>query len=272
VNSYTATAAALLVAACAARVAAQDEAPTITQIAYGELVTGHLGMEDDSLIDGSFYRMYVFNGETGDSVTVSMSSRDFNTQVLLTDSLDKVLDSDDNSGGECNSHLTAVLPVEGFYVVYATSAYRAKFGEFELSVQKGMHAPASTEGCGGFFESKGTIAVGDSVRGTLGPPDPELQGSYYQVWDVSIPVGDTATIDLRSGQFDALLVLYRGFASALRMNDDGGGACHARLVVEGPDYPIKVMVRSSKEEETGEFQLRVVPGALPVVEQSQCLP
>ena len=271
-NSYTATAAALLVAACAAKAAAQDEAPTISQIAYGEAITSHLGFDDDSLMDGSYYKRYVFTGEAGDSVTVSMASRDFNTHLMLTDSVDAVLESDNDSGGECNSHLTAVLPVDGLYIVYATSAYRAKVGEFELSVQQGMHAPASTARCGGFFESKGTVAMGDSIQGILGPPDPEFQGSYYQIWDIAIPVGDTATIDLRSGQFDALLVLYRGFASALRMNDDGGGACHARLVVEGPDYPIKVMVRTSKEAETGEFQLRVVPGALPVVEQSQCLP
>ncbi|UCG88798.1 MAG: PPC domain-containing protein [Gemmatimonadota bacterium] len=271
-NSHSATAAVLLVAACATTAAAQDEGPRFAEISYGDVVASQLEIEDDSLVDGSLYKMYVLSGVAGDSVTISLSSRDFNTHLMLTDSVDTVLEADDDSGGECNSHLTAVLPTDGYYIVYATSTFRARVGEFELSVQKGLHSPGSTAVCGGFFETKGAVAIGDSIRGNLGPPDQILQGSYYQVWDVSIPVGETATIDLKSGEFDAVLVLYRGFASPLTMDDDGGGACHARLVIEGPSYPIKVMIRSGKEEETGEFQLRVVPGALPVVAESQCLP
>jgi len=273
VSPRTATAAALLLVACAASVAAQqDEIPDFTEISYGEVITSRLRIEDDSLADGSLYKMYVFAGGEGDSVTVSLSSRDFNTHLFLADSVDTIIETDDDSGGDCNSHLTAVLPVAGRYIVYATSTYRAKVGEFELSVQKGMHAPAGTARCGGFFEIMGTVTMGDSVQGTLGPPNGKLQGSYYQVWDVAVPVGETATIDLKSGDFDAVLVLYRGFATPLMMNDDGGGACHARIVIQGPEYPLKAMVRTGKADETGEFQIRILPGALPVIEESQCLP
>jgi hypothetical protein len=272
VSLHTATAVALLLAAGAATAAAQDRVPNFAEVSYGDVVASHLGIEDDSLIDGALYKMYLFTGEAGDSITISLSSSDFNTQLLLTDSVDTLLESDDDSGGECNSRLSAVLPSDGYYVIYATSAFRAKVGQFELSIQKGTYPRGSTAVCGGFFETMGTVAMGDSVQGTLGPPDQILRGSYYQVWDVSIPVGETATIDLKSGEFDAVLVLYRGFATPLMMNDDGGGACHARIVIEGPDYPLKAMVRTGKAEETGTYQLRILTGALPVIEESQCLP
>jgi hypothetical protein len=276
VSSRTALAVALLLAACGTTAAAQDEQrediPDIKSIAYGDVVSDHLRADGDTLGDGSVYKMFVFNGDDGDSVTISLSSLDFNTYLLLADSVDTVLESDDDSGGKCNSQVTTVLPTTGRYILYATSAFSGKVGEFEVSVQKGMHAPPSTDPCAGFFETKGTVVMGDSVRGTLGPPDPMLGGSYYQIWDISIPVGDSATVDLKSGAFDAVLVLYRGFATALRMDDDGGGACHSRMIVEGPDYPLKVMVRSGKAEGTGEFQLRIVPEILPVVTESQCLP
>jgi hypothetical protein len=252
--------------------AAQEETLSPTAIDFGETVTQHLEVTDDTLADGSSYKLYMFAAEAGDSVTITIKSIDFNAHLFLTDPVDSIIEADDDSGGDCNAHLSAVIPANGSYVIYATSTYPYRTGEFELELHKGMQPPTSSKRCGGFFASKGTIAVGDSTAGTLGPPDSKLSGSYYQIWDLSIPVGETATVDFRSGSFDAVLVLYRGFASALEMNDDGGGACHARLVITGPNFPLKIMLRTGKADETGEYQLLVVPGALPIVEESQCLP
>lgn len=251
--------------------AAQEETASPTPIDFGETVTQRLEVTDDTLVDGSSYKMYIFAADAGDSVTISIKSIDFNTHLFLSDSVDTILETDDDSGGDCNAHLSTVIPTSGSYVIYATSTYPGRTGEYELELQKGMQAPTSTKRCGGFFTSKGTIALGDSTDGELGPPDGKLSGSYYQVWDLSIPVGETATVDFKSGNFDAVLVLYRGFAAALEMNDDGGGACHARLVITGPNFPLKIMLRTGKADETGEYQLRVIPGALPIVEESQCL-
>ena len=263
---------ALVVGFFGTAAAAQEETLSPTAIGFGETVTQHLEVTDDTLEDGSSYKLYMFAAQAGDSVTISVKSIDFNAYLFLSDSVNTILETDDDSGGDCNAHLSTVIPTSGSYAIYATSTYPGRTGEFELELHKGMQAPASTERCGGFFTSKGTIAPGDSTAGELGPPDSKLSGSYYQIWDLSIPVGETATVDFRSGSFDAVMVLYRGFASALEMNDDGGGACHARLVITGPNFPLKIMLRTGKADETGEYQLLVVPGALPIVEESQCLP
>jgi len=261
----------LFAAALATAATAQDDNPFL-DISVGETYTGQLVAGGDSLVDGSWYEMFLFSGETGDTVTMSIASIDFNAHLFLADSLDTILETDDDSGGECNPHLTYVLPENGRYIVYVTSTYRAKVGHYELSVLPGTVPPPSSKRCGGFFQSNGSLALGGTIEGSLGPPDQKLGGSHYQIWELEIPVGDTVTVDYKSGNFDAFMVLYRGFATAIGTDDDSGGACHARLVVVGSGHPLKVMLRTGKADETGDFTLSMVAGALPLVEESQCLP
>jgi hypothetical protein len=240
-------------------------------IAFGDVVTGRLEAEDDTLADGSHYKMYLLSGGAGDSITVSLASLDFNAHLWFADSTDEVLDTDDDSGGSCNSHLNYVLPDSGRYIIYATSTYPGNVGEYQLSVRRGMQPPASPRRCAGFFETKGTVSVGDSVEATLGPPDDSKLGeSYYQVWGLSVPDSQTVTVDVISDDFDARLRIYRGFATAVGADDDGGGKCNARIVLESKGYPYKLVISTGKADETGKFLLKVTEGALPVTKQSEC--
>lgn len=249
-----------------------DNIPLMTEISVGDSHAGQLVAGGDSLADGAWFEPFWFSGEAGDTVTMSIASIDFNAYLLLADSTYTIIETDDDSGGECNPHLSYVLPESGGYYLYVSSTYRNKIGQYEVSILPGTVPPRSSKQCGGFFDLKGKLALGETIEGTLGPPDPKLQGSYYQVWDLAVPVGDTVTVDFRSGDLDAFVVLYRGFATAITTNDDGGGACHARLVVVGSGAPLKVMLRTGKADETGDFTLSMVAGALPLVEESQCLP
>jgi formyltetrahydrofolate-dependent phosphoribosylglycinamide formyltransferase len=232
----------LAVAAANTAVAQEEQDNPFIDISVGETYTGQLMAGGDSLVDGSWFEMFLFAGTEGDTVTISITSIDFNAHLFLADSLDTILETDDDSGGECNPHLTYVIPASGRYIVYATSTYRDRVGHYELSVLPGTVPPASSKRCGGFFDANGTIGLGETVEGTLGPPDPKLGGSHYQIWELDVPMGDTVTVDFKSGDFDAFLVLYRGFATAIATNDDGGGACHARLVIAGSGFPLKAML------------------------------
>ena len=239
-------------------------------IGYGETLTGFLTAADDSLADGSHYKMFLFAGEAGDSITISVNSLDFNAHLLFADSMDNILADDGDSGGLCNAHLTHVLPTSGRYIVYATTFYPHDVGEFQVSLTEGSADPSSTRPCGGFFDLNGTLTSGDSAMGTLGPPDSKLGPSYFQVWEIDVLEGQTATIDLQSIIFDARLTLYRGFATAIDANDDGAGACNARIVLTGDGHPHRVVMTTGKQDETGPYILRVQEGALPIVQESQC--
>lgn len=255
-------------------VAMQDSAAVETpfiDVAVGDVVMGSLTAEDDTLSDGSHFKLYLLTGVAGDSITISLASLDFNTYLLLADSTDEVIDSDDDAGGSCNSHLNFVLPGSGRYIIYATSTYSQRVGEYQLSVTRGMQPPTGTRRCSGFFEAKSTVSVGDSVAGTLGPPDDSKLGqSYFQVWDLSVPAGITVTVDLISDDFDARLRLYRGFAAALAGDDDGGGKCNARIVLTSEGHPYKLVMNTGKADETGKYVLKVTEGALPVTQKSEC--
>jgi hypothetical protein len=265
-----AAAASFLASVAVAQEDTGEQANPFLPIAFGETVSGFLTAADDSLQDGSHYKMFLFTGEQGDSVTVLVSSLDFNAHLLFADSLDTILADDADGGGSCNARVTHVLPTSGRYIVYATSFTPHEVGEFQVSLSKGTATPASTRPCAGFFDKKGTLSAGDSVMGTLGPPDSKLGPSYYQVWGINVPEGQTVTIDLQSIIFDARLTLYRGFSTAVDANDDGGGACNARIVLTGDGHPYRIVMTSGKQNESGPYVLRVTEGALPITQESQC--
>lgn len=258
----------------ASHLTAQQETANLadrsTPISYGDTLTGYLTEAGQSLSDGAYYKAFRFAGRAGDTVTIASSSVDFNSFLLLVDSLEDVLSSDDDTGGMCNSHLTHVLPETGPYSIYATSFEPDQKGEFQVSLRQGTIVPKADRPCAGFFDEHGTIGLGDSVVGTLGPPDAKLGPSYYEVWGIEVPEGRTVTIDFRSSAFDARLTLYRGFATAIDANDDGGGDCNARLVLTGDRHPHRVVMTSGDEDETGPYVLSVTGGAKPLMQESQC--
>ena len=216
----------LFAAALATAATAQDDSlvtdniPLMTEISVGDSYAGQLVAGGDSLADGAWFEPFWFSGEAGDTVTMSIASIDFNAYLLLADSTYTIIETDDDSGGECNPHLSYVLPESGGYYLYVSSTYRNKIGQYEVSILPGTVPPRSSKQCGGFFDLKGKLALGEPIEGTLGPPDPK----------------------------------------------------HARLVVVGSGAPLKVMLRTGKADETGDFTLSMVAGALPLVEESQCLP
>ncbi len=102
------------------------------------------------------------------------------------------------------------------------------------------------------------LSIGDAVHGSLSSADIlSVDGSHLEAWALDADAGETFSIDLISEDFDSYLyVVGPGFAEALR-DDDGGGACHARLdftVLETGRFHV---VASTMSAQTGTYQLRV---------------
>ncbi|MFQ5703485.1 MAG: hypothetical protein ACE5HT_05615 [Gemmatimonadales bacterium] len=163
-----------------------DEAGFVT-MSYGETLQSFLTVNDDSLQNGYYYKAFVFSGEEGDSLSLTLSSIDFNVNLLLADSSDTIIEDDDNSGGACNAHLQYELPTTGRYIVYATSTTPHQTGQFNISLATGHTDPPSKKRCRGFLEVNDTLSVGDSIPGKLGPPNSKLGKSFFQVWALDIP-------------------------------------------------------------------------------------
>jgi hypothetical protein len=113
-------------------------------------------------------------------------------------------------------------------------------------------------------DAHGTVAVGETVQDSLTRRDALLpaESTYAQQWRLRGRAGQTVTIDLASGAFDAyVFLLGPGFEGAPPQDDDSGGHCNARISVRLPrtgDYFI--VVTSSERFATGPFTLSVAAG------------
>ena len=118
------------------------------------------------------------------------------------------------------------------------------------------------------WATRGTIAPGDTVRDSLTRRDALLaaDSTWAQEWRLAGRAGQTVTIDLAAGTFDAyVFLLGPGFERSAPQDDDSGGQCNARLTVRLPqtgDYFI--VVTSSERFATGPFTLTVGAGPKPV--------
>lgn len=263
---------ALALGAAAPIVAQVSE--TTESIGYGETISNSLTQDDAKLSDNTYYKAYVFLGAAGDTITVHLSSPDFNAQLIVSDSADTVIGSDDNSGGSCNSYVTAVLPHGGRYAIFANTAGVGELGRFQLTLQQGVQPPGGGTPCRGFLDHRGTIWIGGAVEGTLGEGSAIIgKNEYFDIWLLPQTEGQTFTADLVSDDFDAVLMLYRGFTELVTLNDDGAGGCNSRVVYAPPDMrPYRLIVRSRGERQGGSYILRVAPGAEPILTAPPCNP
>jgi hypothetical protein len=151
--------------------------------------------DGDSVLasDGSLYDEYTFEGTTGQQVTISLVSSDFDTYLILLGPDGTVIDqNDDISSSNFNSELTVTLPVAGTYTVIANSYDNSGRGRYTLTVTAGRVAttPPSTEpqSCpssfgAGFYARITTDGDDLRVRAT---PNGQIIGAIPNGWEVIV--------------------------------------------------------------------------------------
>ncbi len=157
-----------------------------------------------------------------------------------------------------NAHFSVwnigALVVGGAFV--SLSAYFGLFGGFGLIFEA--------------FPTDGrTLELGSEVQGELTADDGNdlvhlyrgdnhFDTLYVQAWGLDGRQGDSATVDLISGAFDAYLVVVGPGLSDVLEDDDGGGGCNARISLVFPaDTSYRVIVSSMEPRKGGAFTLRV---------------
>ncbi len=89
--------------------------------------------------DGSYYDVYSFEGRQGQSVTIRLESRDFDTYLILVDPDEKPIgENDDAADRDSNSTLTVTLPKNGTYQVVVNSYEGGGEGAYALRVSGGQ--------------------------------------------------------------------------------------------------------------------------------------
>lgn len=97
---------------------------------------GLLNSGDARLEDGSLFDRYVFEGSSGQRITIILESRDFDPYlILIAPNGERINENDDISRSNLNSRLVVNLPVSGTYTVYANSYDATKSGQYDITIR-----------------------------------------------------------------------------------------------------------------------------------------
>jgi hypothetical protein len=124
----------------------------------GSPANGNLVSADPTFTDGSHYQTWSLQGQAGDRVSISLSSDDFDTYLIVRLG-DEVLARNDDAEGT-NSRVEVTLPTTGAYTVVATSYGGGDTGAYTLSAQSTRRQPVTGVGSGGDPDGRYALLVG----------------------------------------------------------------------------------------------------------------
>ncbi|MDB4951950.1 MAG: peptidase [Gemmatimonadetes bacterium] len=229
-------------------------------ISVGQTVSGSLSERSPQEDDGTFYDQYTFHGRAGQTVQITMSSKDVDSYLHLGTmnggTWSSIKTDDDGAGSGNDARITYTLPSDGDYVVKANTLSRAS-GAYTLAVEQGTPPrPVSSQ----------DIRADQTVNGTLDSSDAKLDdGSYIDQYVYHGRAGEHLTITMKSTDFDSYLnfgTLNGGTFSSTQSDDDSGGGNDSQISVTLPangDYAIRA--NSLMAGAAGSYTLSVVSGA-----------
>ena len=168
----------------------------VDHIAYGQTV-------DDTLTSNHLTRDYVFDGQAGDSVAITLTSSEFSTSVVLLSSDRNELSSSYVTTGSFNSQISPyALPYSLSYIIRVRGAYGGETGAFTLTLNK--------------IETV-DVASGTPVQLNL---TPALGIGYFHFQGNA---GDLITIEAVSGgSLNTSLTLNDPYSNQIAYDDDSG--------------------------------------------------
>lgn len=229
--------------------------PEPAALTFGATVQGEITAEDPRDDDNRGFDAYSFTGTAGNRVQVIMRSGDFDTylQVGNAEGDFYALASDDDGLGQgTDSRLNYILPSDGTFIVRAMPLYSAAKGLYSLELIDRGPQPLP-----------GSILVGATARGTLGPDDALADdGSFYDAYRITVKAGDKLRLTMVSNEFDAFIDVGRedegGTFTSVVSDDDSLSDTHAKIdwAVEAEgEYVIRARSFASGQE--GAYALTV---------------
>ena len=98
--------------------------------------SGLLAQGDAIAPDGTLYDEFIFEGEAGQLVTITLVSPEFDTYLAVVDSGGNlVAENDDIAPGDTNSEVAFALPSSGSYIVIVNGYSQADQGAYILTIR-----------------------------------------------------------------------------------------------------------------------------------------
>ncbi|MEO8607614.1 MAG: PPC domain-containing protein [Chloroflexota bacterium] len=220
-------------------------------INIGDTINGTLPEDTRSAI-------YTFTGSAGQSVTITLSSSDFDSYLSLKNSSGEEIAYDDDSAGNLNAKIQDfTLPDDGTYTIQATSFGSFVTGSFTLALEGGAGAQPTPEATT-IASNGGAINLNAQVSGEL------AQDGSNASYTFEGSAGQVVTITLESNDFDAYLALQGPDGTEIASDDDGAGSLNARIADFSlpDDGTYTVVVTGANNFSTGKFTLSTATSAI----------
>lgn len=189
------------------------------------LLEGELAAGDKTLSSGEYADEYLVEGVPGQSLTLALSSPDFDSYLVLVDPEGQQIENDDHEGSG-DSFIQTRLQVPGVHRVLVTSYEPGEVGRYGLTMELGEVRPVA---------EVAEIQVGESRDGHLGPEDEVLdQGELVDRYTFWGEAGTPLDVRLTSTDLDTYLVLLFPDGAALENDDDWDEAQRSRLELTLP--------------------------------------
>ncbi len=167
--------------------------------------------------------LYQFTLPADSTIAAVMTSNQLDSYLALTDGAGNMLRSDDNSYGSNDPLIVQFLPA-GTYQLQARAASSTTGGLYQVNLL------ASAGGRPAFCGAAGSIAPGGSISGTLSfTACQNTDGTFADVYQMTLDGAATIDLRLNSGDFDAYLELFDAKGNLVAQDDDSGGGTNARI-------------------------------------------
>ena len=206
--------------------------------------TGRLEAGDVRLSSGEYFDEFPLEGEAGTVVILQLHSTEYDSFIQMSPkdrngpAGDKVWHNNDMRSGNTDACIGVVLPADGEYTVFVTSATANETGRYELSITV-VPQPTRTE--------SGSLTFDDRKLTT---------GEYCDYYDFDAKAGELWVIDLSSSDYNTYLFGRSNDDTEFRVdNDDAFSDMHrSQVVMSIPrDGRYFVGVTSAQPAETGAY-------------------
>ncbi len=111
----------------------------VVALQMGQSTSGRLEAGDQQLTSGEYGDLYVFDGATGQAVSIDLSSTEFDTYLQLQTPAGEKIDNDDYEG-RSDSRIDVTLRENGRYRILTTSYSPGETGSYQLALRPGSAA------------------------------------------------------------------------------------------------------------------------------------
>lgn len=113
----------------------KGSAPTSSRVlTLGQTVNSELSADDQKLEDNSFFELWVFQGQAGSRVTITMRSGDFDAYLTIRDTAAEPIGNDDDTGGGTDAQVTVTIPANGRIAIVANSLGEGETGRYTIQI------------------------------------------------------------------------------------------------------------------------------------------